>query len=89
MFYRNCDPNTRSVIVGHPISLLSKRVGKVDRAVDFCRDKAEIEHCLRWSDIDLVIDFIGEPGGARTRDPLIKSQVLYQLSYGLWGGRGQ
>src|ERR1700730_17391018 len=31
----------------------------------------------------------GEPGGARTRDPLIKSQVLYQLSYGLWRGRGQ
>ena len=25
----------------------------------------------------------GEPGGVRTRDPLIKSQVLYQLSYGL------
>lgn len=23
----------------------------------------------------------GDPGGARTRDPLIKSQVLYQLSY--------
>ena len=25
----------------------------------------------------------GEPAGARTRDTLIKSQVLYQLSYGL------
>jgi hypothetical protein len=25
----------------------------------------------------------GEPGGIRTRDPLIKSQVLYRLSYGL------
>lgn len=24
---------------------------------------------------------IGEPGGGRTRDNLIKSQVLYQLSY--------
>ena len=23
----------------------------------------------------------GEPGGARTRDPLIKSQMLYRLSY--------
>ena len=23
----------------------------------------------------------GEPGGTRTRDPLIKSQMLYQLSY--------
>jgi hypothetical protein len=31
----------------------------------------------------------GEPGGIRTRDPLIKSQVLYRLSYGLLerGGR--
>jgi hypothetical protein len=23
----------------------------------------------------------GEPGGTRTRDPLIKSQMLYRLSY--------
>ncbi len=30
----------------------------------------------------------GEPGGIRTRDPLIKSQVLYRLSYGL-GGRAR
>jgi hypothetical protein len=28
----------------------------------------------------------GEPGGIRTRDPLIKSQVLYRLSYGLGNG---
>ena len=26
---------------------------------------------------------LGEPGGGRTRDHLIKSQVLYQLSYRL------
>lgn len=25
--------------------------------------------------------FIGDLGGIRTRDPLIKSQMLYQLSY--------
>ena len=25
----------------------------------------------------------GKPAGARTRDPLINSQLLYQLSYGL------
>ena len=31
-------------------------------------------HCVsNWSD----------PGGARTLDPLIKSQLLYQLSYGV------
>ncbi len=27
--------------------------------------------------------FIGERGGARTLDPVIKSHVLYQLSYAL------
>ena len=27
---------------------------------------------------------IGEPGGTRTRDPMIKSHVLYRLSYGLF-----
>ena len=26
---------------------------------------------------------ICDPGGARTLDPLIKSQLLYQLSYGV------
>ena len=25
----------------------------------------------------------GDPGGTRTHDPLIKSQLLYQLSYGV------
>jgi|HubBroStandDraft_6_1064221.scaffolds.fasta_scaffold315483_2 hypothetical protein len=29
------------------------------------------------------LDFIGEPGGIRTHDPMIKSHVLYRLSYGL------
>ncbi len=29
------------------------------------------------------LDFIGERAGARTRDLLIKSQLLYQLSYAL------
>ena len=28
----------------------------------------------------------GEPGGTRTRDPMIKSHVLYQLSYALAKG---
>ena len=30
-----------------------------------------------------LIDFNGEPGGARTRDHRIKSAMLYQLSYRL------
>ncbi|MDB5365011.1 MAG: hypothetical protein JWM77_938, partial [Rhodospirillales bacterium] len=25
----------------------------------------------------------GDPGGTRTHDPMIKSHVLYQLSYGI------
>ena len=32
--------------------------------------------------LNLLI-LLGEPGGTRTHDPLIKSQVLYRLSYGL------
>ena len=36
-----------------------------------------------------LLKYVGEPAGARTQDILIKSQVLYQLSYGLAGrGRG-
>jgi hypothetical protein len=31
----------------------------------------------------ILFDFIGEPGGIRTHDPMIKSHVLYRLSYGL------
>ena len=31
--------------------------------------------------IDLVGLNTGEPGGTRTRDPVIKSHMLYQLSY--------
>ena len=30
-----------------------------------------------------AFDFIGEPAGTRTQDPVIKSHVLYRLSYGL------
>ena len=30
-----------------------------------------------------VLDVLGEPGKNRTCDPLIKSQLLYRLSYGL------
>jgi hypothetical protein len=37
------------------------------------------ENCLT----NQVIDFNGEPAGTRTQDPVIKSHVLYRLSYGL------
>ena len=30
-----------------------------------------------------LLSFFCDPGGARTLDPLIKSQLLYQLSYGV------
>jgi hypothetical protein len=32
------------------------------------------------------IRLTGEPGGTRTRDPVIKSHMLYQLSYRPWKG---
>jgi hypothetical protein len=31
----------------------------------------------------VMLDFIGERGGTRTLDPMIKSHVLYRLSYAL------
>ena len=34
-----------------------------------------------------VFDFVGERGGTRTLDLLIKSQLLYRLSYALVTGR--
>jgi hypothetical protein len=39
-------------------------------------------------DVDEVFDFIGERDGIRTHDLLIKSQMLYQLSYALHKKRG-
>ena len=33
-----------------------------------------------------LLIYLGEPDGIRTHDPLIKSQVLYRLSYGLLSG---
>jgi hypothetical protein len=39
---------------------------------------------VRWeAKIQEVLDFIGERGGTRTLDPMIKSHVLYRLSYAL------
>ena len=35
--------------------------------------------CLTWGPTLLkALDFIGEPAGVRSRDPLIKSQMLYR-----------
>ena len=35
----------------------------------------------------IIIVLYGEPGGARIRDPVIKSHMLYLLSYGfIYGG---
>ena len=46
-----------------------------------------IENCHQTTDL---VDCFGERDGARTHDLLIKSQLLYQLSYALaspaWGG---
>jgi hypothetical protein len=38
---------------------------------------------IKPSEIQVVLDFIGERGGTRTHDPMIKSHVLYRLSYAL------
>lgn len=36
-----------------------------------------------FSDFPLLVVFISDPGEARTLDPMIKSHLLYQLSYGV------
>ena len=41
------------------------------------RVKSTVGFCV------VVTDHANETGGTRTRDPSIKSAVLYQLSYGL------
>ncbi len=46
-------------------------------------------HCFLLSSLfpsSSVLDLHGEPGGTRTRDPVIKSHMLYQLSYRPSGG---
>ncbi|CCE06915.1 hypothetical protein BRAS3843_1870005 [Bradyrhizobium sp. STM 3843] len=35
------------------------------------------------SGMQSIIDWLGERAGARTQDPVIKSHVLYRLSYAL------
>jgi hypothetical protein len=36
----------------------------------------------------ILLGYFGEPGGIRTHDPMIKSHVLYRLSYGLAHNNG-
>jgi hypothetical protein len=36
-----------------------------------------------WVKTGIDYQLLGDPAGARTQDPLIKSQLLYQLSYGV------
>jgi hypothetical protein len=38
---------------------------------------------MKNQEFQTVLDFIGERGGTRTLDPMIKSHVLYRLSYAL------
>ena len=35
------------------------------------------------AEVPILLDFYGERGGTRTLDPMIKSHVLYHLSYAL------
>ncbi len=44
--------------------------------------KSRLDFDLSQTPNSLLISS-GEPGGTRTRDPMIKSHVLYRLSYGL------
>ncbi len=48
-----------------------------------CPHSAHIGPFAETSKIQVMPDFIGERGGTRTLDPMIKSHVLYHLSYAL------
>ncbi len=63
------------------LSLILERVARrnsgVTTAGDFlCVTLMSARGVAAWSTF-------GEPAGIRTQDPMIKSHVLYQLSYGL------
>jgi hypothetical protein len=48
-----------------------------------CRHSADTSGLLGRAEIQEAPGFIGERGGTRTLDPMIKSHVLYRLSYAL------
>ena len=48
-----------------------------------CRRRERAVSWARLDDGDITCIFISEPGGTRTLDHLIKSQMLYRLSYWL------
>jgi hypothetical protein len=48
-----------------------------------CRHNADTGLFAKTSKIQIMPDFHGERGGTRTLDPMIKSHVLYHLSYAL------
>ena len=54
-----------------------RRHQRVARPLNFSRIKGVSPY---WNTLKF---YIGEPVGIRTRDPMIKSHVLYRLSYGL------
>jgi hypothetical protein len=61
------------------------------RISDSCLPYAYREACARGKEASKckqAFDFVGERGGIRTRDLLIKSQMLYQLSYALANEHG-
>ena len=39
------------------------------------------DFCSRWKEAEALFFIYGEPAGTRTRDPLLKRQMLCQLSY--------
>src|SRR5215510_2903151 len=85
----------QSRLRGHaqrPVVRLSARRGSKRRRDKRCTLRRARLVPMRWmrnlgshprENYGQAIDFIGEPAGTRTQDHLIKSQVLYHLSYGL------
>ena len=64
---------------------LTFRQGNINSALPVMLPRDEFRAEPLMENIVKVFDFIGERDGIRTHDLLIKSQMLYQLSYALPG----
>ena len=49
---------------------------------DLCLTEQNKKRCNQF-DYNVLFRFSCDPAGIRTQDPIIKSDVLYQLSYGI------
>jgi hypothetical protein len=75
------DAVTVAVVLTVPLSDMIVAVAEINETVLPESSVAVPNRPCRPGKLRCFLCFTGDPGGARTRDPLIKSQMLYRLSY--------